>query len=129
MMNNELSLLIEKHTNTLIEEAKTKPPETLAFVLKKQMDTFSSNPPINLSQEGELLLTVTSYETTNSVFNITNKNNSFLISTPANWSPEDGEELINKLNILLELRSANDIELHVKEVKNRGTRIDKGSSG
>ena len=30
-MNNELLLLIEEHTDTLIEQTKTKPQETLEF--------------------------------------------------------------------------------------------------
>ena len=39
-MNNELSLLIKKHTDTLIEQTKTKPQETLEFKMNKQMQTF-----------------------------------------------------------------------------------------
>ena len=83
------------------------------------MENFSFNPPINLAEEGKWLLAVTSFETTNSVFNITKENNSFSISTPGHWSSEDGEELINELNKLLELRSENDIELHVEQVGKR----------
>ena len=52
------------------------------------------------------------------------KNNRFSISTPSYWTAEGGEELLNKLNELLELRSQNDNELHVKEVENWGTRIE-----
>ena len=36
--------------------------------------------------------------------------------------PEGGEEIINKLNKFLELRSQNDFEIHVKENEKRGTR-------
>ena len=43
--------------------------------MKKQMETFSFNIPINLVEEGKCLLGVTSFEATNSVFNITNENN------------------------------------------------------
>ena len=57
-MNNELLLLIEKHTDTLIEQTKTKPQETLEFKMNKQMQTFSFNPPINLLEEGKWLLAV-----------------------------------------------------------------------
>ena len=39
----------------------------------------------------------------------------FSTSTPSYWTPEASEELITKLNELLELRSQNDIELHVRE--------------
>ena len=41
-------LLIKKHTDTLIEQTRTKPQETLEFKMDKQIQTFSFNPPINL---------------------------------------------------------------------------------
>ena len=34
------------------------------------METFSFSPPINLVEEGKWLIAVTSFEATNSVFNI-----------------------------------------------------------
>ena len=46
------------------------------------MQTFSFNPPINSVEEGKWLLAVSSFEATNSVFNITNENNTFSITTP-----------------------------------------------
>ena len=46
-MNNELLRLIKKHTDTLIEQTKTKPQETLEFKMNKQTQTYSFNPPIN----------------------------------------------------------------------------------
>ena len=52
-MNNELLLLIEKHTDTLIQQTKTKPHETFEFKMNQQMQTFSFNPPINLVEECE----------------------------------------------------------------------------
>ena len=76
-MNNELLFLIKKHTDTLIEQTKTKLQETFDFRMNKQMESFSFSPPINLVEEGKWLLTVTSFEPSNSVFNITKKNNSF----------------------------------------------------
>ena len=97
-MNNELLRLIKKHTETLIEQAKTKPQEILQFQMNKQMETFSPSPPIILVEEGKLFLAVTSFETTSSVFNITNGNNLFSFSTPGHWYSEDGEELIKELN-------------------------------
>ena len=81
-MNNELLLLIKKYTDTLIEQTKTKPQETLDFVMNKQRQTFSFNSPINLSEEGKWLPAVTSFEATNSVFLKTNENNSFSITKP-----------------------------------------------
>ena len=47
-MKNEFILLIKKHTDTLIEQTKTKPQETLEFKMNEQMQTFSFNPPITL---------------------------------------------------------------------------------
>ena len=76
-MNNDLLLLIKKYNDTLAEQRKAKPQETLEFKLKKQMETFSFNPTINLSEEGKRSLGVTSFEATNFVFNITDKNNKF----------------------------------------------------
>ena len=125
-MNNELLLLIKKHTDTLIENTKTKPQETLEFKMDKQMQTFSFNPPINLVEEGKWLLGVSSFECTNSVFNITNENNSFSIIIPGHYSSKDDEITIERLNTLLERRSENGIELHVEEVKYRGHIISLG---
>ena len=75
------------------------------------------------------LLAVTRFEATNSVCNITDENIIFSISTPSFWSAEDDEELTNKLNNFLELRSQNKKELHVKGVQKSGTRIKIGISG
>ena len=50
-MNNELLLLIQKHTNTLIEQTKTKPQETLEFKMVRSKQT-SLYPPIILLEEG-----------------------------------------------------------------------------
>ena len=122
-MNNELLLLIKKHTDTLIEQTKTKPQETLEFKMDKQMQTFSFSPPINLIEEGKWLLAVSSFECTNSVFNITNENNSFSITIPGHWESKSAQKTIDELNKLLELRS---LELHVNEVRKRGNQIKIG---
>ena len=76
-----------------------------------------------------MVIAVTSFEATNSVFNITDKNTSFSISSPSYWIPVGGEELINKLKKLLELRSQKDNELHGEEFEKRDTRIDNGNRG
>ena len=39
-MINELLLLIRKHTDTLIEQAKIRRQETLEFKMNKQMQIF-----------------------------------------------------------------------------------------
>ena len=57
------------------------------------------------------------------------KKKRFSISTPGHWNSEDGDELIKKLIKLLELRSENDIELHIKESEKRSTRMEKEKSG
>ena len=84
-MNNELLLLTKKHTDTLIQQTKTRPQEKLEFKMNKQMQTFSFSPPMNLIEEGKWLLAVSSFECTNSVFDITDENNSFSITIPGHW--------------------------------------------
>ena len=122
-MNNELLLLIQKHTDTLIEQTKTRSQETLEFKMNKQMQTFSFNPPINLVEEDKWLLAVSSFECTNSVFNITDDNNSFSIIIPGHYQNKTDEKTIDDLNKLLELRF---LELHVNEVRKRGNTIKIG---
>ena len=93
-MNNELLLLIKNHTDTLIEQTKLKPQETLEFKMNKQMQTFSFTPPINLIEDGKWLLAVSSLECTNSVFNTSNENNSFSIIIPGHYQNKSDEETI-----------------------------------
>ena len=99
-MNNELLLLIKKHTDTLIEQTKTKPQVTLEFKMDKQMQAFSFNPPINLLEEGKWLIAVSLFDCTNSVYNITNENNSFSIIIPGHYETEFAEQAIDELNNL-----------------------------
>ena len=65
---------------------------------------------------------MTSLECTNSVFNITNENNSLSTIIPGHYQTELTEKTIDELNKLLDLRS---LELHVKEVIKRGNKIQK----
>ena len=104
----------------MIEQTKTKPQETLEFKMNKQRQTFSFSRPINLIDEDKWLLAVSSFECTNSVFNITDENNSFSIIIPGHYENKSDEKTINDLNKLLELTS---LELHVEEVKKRGNKI------
>ena len=124
-MNNQLLLLIKKHTNKLIEQTKTKPQETLEFKMNKQMQSFSFNPPINLVGEDEWLLGLSSLECTDSVFNITNGNNSFSIIIPGHYQTEIAEKMFNDLNSLLALKS---LELNVEEVRKRGIKLKIGDN-
>ena len=119
-LNDELLLLSKKHTDTLIQQTKTRPQETLEFKINKQMQIFSFSPPINLIEEGKWLLGVSSFECTNSIFNITNENNSFSIIIPGHYQNKSEEKTINNLNKVLELKS---LELHVEEVRKRGNKI------
>ena len=54
-MDNELLLLIKKHTGTLIEHTKPKPQEILAVKLNKQLETFCFSSPKNISDEENYL--------------------------------------------------------------------------
>ena len=80
---------------------------------------------MNLFEEGKWLLAVSSLECTNSVFNITNENNSFSIIIPGHYETESAEKTIDELNQIVELRS---LELHVKEVRKRGNKIKIGDN-
>ena len=116
-MDNELLLLIKKHTDTFIEQTRTKPQETLEFKMNKQRQNFSFNPPINLLEEDKRLLAVSFFECTNSVLNITDDNNSFSIIIPGHYQNESDEKTIDNLNKLLELKC---LESHIQEVEKRG---------
>ena len=63
-----------------------------------------------------MLLAGTLFEAPISVSNINSENNSFSISTPGYCSSIGGAETLHKLQKFLELRSQNDIDLHVEEV-------------
>ena len=92
-MNDELLLLIKKNTDTMNEQTKTKPQETLEFKLNKQVQTFSFNPAINLVEEGKWLLKQP-FKAKNSVFDTTDENNSFPITTPGYWNSESTKKIL-----------------------------------
>ena len=81
------------------------------------MQTFSFNPPINLLDEGKWLLAVSPFECTNSVFDITDENNSFSINISGHWETEFDRKTFAKIDEVIELKS---LELHVEEVRIRG---------
>ena len=124
-MNNDLLLLIKKHTDTLIKQTKTKPQETLEIKMNKQKQIFSFNPSINLIEEGKWLMAVSLFDCTNSVFNITNENISFSIIIPGRYQNKSDEKTFDDLNKLLELKS---LELHVDEVRKRGNKLKIGDN-
>ena len=55
-----------------------------------------------------------------SVFNITNENNSFSITIPGHWPNKSDEMANNEPNRLLEVRSQNDNNLHVEQIRKKG---------
>ena len=117
--------LHKKHTDTLIEQTKTKSQETLELKMNKQMQTFPLSQPKNLAEEGKWLLAVSSFECTNSDFKITDENNSFSINIPGHWETEFDRKTFAKINELLQLRSP---ELYVEEVRKKGHKIKIGDS-
>ena len=64
-----------------------------------------------------MLLRLTLFDCTNSVFNITNENNSFSISITGHWQNKSDDIPVNELNRLLELRSQCDFDLQFEQVR------------
>ena len=121
-----LLISITKNCQTLFAQTKTKPQEMLEFTMGKQMQTFSINSPITLSEQDSCLLSFSSFETTNYVFILTVENNSFSISIPGHRNSKSAEKTVDELNKILTLTSENDAELRVGEVRKRGQQIKIG---
>ena len=68
---------------------------------------------------------MSSFECTNSVFNITNESNSFSIIIPGHYQNKSDDNIIEDPNKLLELKS---LELHVKQVRKSGNKIKIGGN-
>ena len=77
-----------------------------------------------MAEDCKWFFAVSSFECTNSAFNITDENNSFSVTIPGHWESKSDEKTIDEINKLLELRS---LDLHVKEVKKRGNKIKIGN--
>ena len=90
------------------------------------MGTFSFSPPINIAEESEWLSALTSFETTNSAFIITNENKSFSIATPGYWSLRGSAETIKELREIVGPTAQSHIGLHVEDVKKRGNQTKIG---
>ena len=97
-MNNEFQLLIKKHSDTLVEQTKTKPQETLDFKVNKQMETFSFSPTLNSVEERKWLSAVSSFEATISVFDITIENNSFFNNHTKYRKSNSAAKTVDELN-------------------------------
>ena len=96
-MNNELLLLIEDYTDTLIGQTKSRPQGTLLFQLNTQTEIFPFSPPINLVEEGKWLLAVTYFEAIKFVYIITDRNNNFSNTTPSQSNSKDAEKTMGEL--------------------------------
>ena len=71
----DLLLSIIKICQTLIEQTKTLPQETLEFKLNKPRGTFRFKPPIQI--KGDWMIGLTDLEVYISIFNIREENNKF----------------------------------------------------
>ena len=92
------------------------------------MEICSFSPTINRVEEGKWPLATPNFEVTNSIFKITNDNNTFSISTPGHWFSRRRAGTINQLQKLLKLRSGNDNKLHVEEVRQMRNQIKIGEN-
>ena len=119
-MNEKYILtFFKKNTDTSTEQTKTKPQETFEIKMNEQMQTFLFNPPINPVEESKWLLAVTFLEAAKSFFIITKENNSFSITILGHCNSKSAEKSFDELNKSLEIRSENDIGLHVNQVKKK----------
>ena len=66
-----------------------------------------------------MVIRVSSFECTYSLFNVTDENNRFFVSVPGQGCSEDDEELINELNKLIDLTSGNQNDLLVEQVRKK----------
>ena len=71
----DLLLSITKNCETLIDQTHRKAEETLEFKMIKPRETFHFKPPIQV--KGDWMIGLTDLEVYNSIFNITEQNNTF----------------------------------------------------
>ena len=69
-MNKAFLLLNLENFDVLIEQTRTKPQETLEFKFDEPREIFSFNFPLNLEEEGRLVLRLTSLKVHNYIFKI-----------------------------------------------------------
>ena len=68
---------------------------------------------------------MTSFETTNSFFNIIDEIKTLLFSTPNQWLPEGSREIVDKISDISMLKSENSIELNIREIEKRGRKMER----
>ena len=71
----------DKNSDIFFKQTKAKSQKTSEFKLTKLVDTFLSNPPLDLEKE-KYTIAVTNFEVYNSVFKIPEHDSTFRIITP-----------------------------------------------
>ena len=82
--SDELLLIIENNSNTIISQTKSRTTKSLFLILIKSIDTFHSNPKL-LLQEEIFLIAVTKNEVSISYYKVTDQNRNFAIYSPGYW--------------------------------------------
>ena len=107
----DLLLSITKNCEELVEQTHRKPEETLEFKMLKSREIFHFNPPINTI--GDWMLGLIDLEIYNSIFNITEENNKFMIYTDT-FDEFSFHELQNEVAEILNLPTITDDHLDDK---------------
>ena len=71
-------------------------------------------------------MAVTSFEATNSIFNITKENNRFSDTIFGHWNSKSAGKTFDEIIKFSELGSHNHIEIHFKEVRKNGDKLKIG---
>ena len=101
----DLLLSITKNCEKLVEHTHRKPEETLEFKMLKSRETFHINPPIHT--KGDWMIGLIDLEVYNSIFNITEENNKFMIYTDT-FDEYSFEELKDEVEEILSIPEITD---------------------
>ena len=104
----DLLLSITKNCERFIEQTHRKPEETLEFKMIKPRETFHFNPPIHI--KGDWMIGLIDLEVYNSIFNITEENKKFNLSTDT-FDEFSFEELKDELEEILDFSKITDDHL------------------
>ena len=102
-----LLLNIAKSNLVILENTHSKPQETLEFKMKKQDESFSFDIPLELPEKW--MMGVTSLEVYNTVYNITEKNNKFLIELDPELMSKISEIKLKPIFLFIEKQSQSPI--------------------
>ena len=100
-----LFLSLAKSNLDIVENTLSKPQETLEFKMNKQKESFSFDVPLELPEQW--MMGVTSLEVYNSVYNITNENNSFQIQLTDEQPNGIDTKLVMKIEYLHRTKQSN----------------------